>query len=329
MTALAPTLQAFFTDRLIRERNASPQTIAAYRDTCRLLLDYTSGRLGREPSRLDISDLDNSVITGFLDHLETVRGNTIRTRNARLAAIHSLFRYAALRHPEHAATIQRVLAISPKRYERTLVTYLTHEETVALLAAPNLTTWTGRRDRAFLAVAVQTGLRISELINLTCRDIHLGTGAHVRCQGKGRKERVTPLTTETVKVLAVWLKERAGPPDSPLFPTGKGANLSRDAIEHRLTLHTTTATNVCPTLAGKNVTAHALRHTSAMRLLEAGVDTAVISLWLGHEQLDTTRIYLHADLNIKQRALDRTRPADIKPGRYRPPDKLLAFLQAL
>ena len=260
MTVLAPTLQAFFTDRLIRERDASPQTIAAYRDTWRLLLVFTARHTGREPARLDLDDLNVELITGFLDHLEHVRRNSVRTRNARLAAIHSLFRYAALRHPEHAETIHRVLAVRPKRYDRTLVTFLTPAETDALLAAPDRSTWTGRRDHTLLVVAVQTGLRISELIGINRSDVHLGVGAHVRCHGKGRKERITPLTTATVATVTAWLHERGGQPDDPVFATRQGRRLSRDAIEHRVQLHTTTATTTCPTLGTKTVTAHVLRH---------------------------------------------------------------------
>jgi integrase/recombinase XerD len=260
MTTLAPTLQAFFTDRLIRERDASPQTIAAYRDAWRLLLGFAATHTGRQPAQLGIDDLDVDTVTRFLDHLEHDRHNSVRTRNARLAAIHSLFRYAALRHPEHAATIQRVLAISPKRYDRTLVTFLTTTETDALLTAPDPNTWTGRRDHALFSLAVQTGLRISELIGLNRSDIHLATGAHVRCHGKGRKERITPLTGPTVTVLTAWLHERAGQPDDPVFPTRQGQRLSRDAIEHRLHAHTTTAAARCPTLATKNVTCPHNRH---------------------------------------------------------------------
>lgn len=329
MTALAPTLQAFFTDRLIRERHASPRTVAAYRDTWRLLLGYAAGRAHRPPSRLDIDDIDAPLVSAFLDHLEHDRHNSIRTRNARLAAIHSLFRYAALRHPEHAATIQRVLAMPPKRFERALVTYLTEAEVAALLHAPDPTTRTGRRDRAMLLLAAQTGLRITELISLACGDVHLGVGAHVACRGKGRKDRTTPLTVPTVDVLHAWLAERNGSPAEPLFPSRHGKPLSRDAIEHRIALYTATAAESCPTLREKKVTAHVFRHTAAMRLLEAGIDTTVIALWLGHEQVDTTAIYLHADLGIKERALARARTPTTKPGRYQPPDALLAFLEAL
>ncbi len=329
MSALAPTLQAFFTDRLINQRHASPHTIAAYRDTLRLLLDYAAGQLGRQPCRLDISDLDAPLIAGFLDHLEQQRGNSIRTRNLRLAAIHSLFGYAQHIHPEHADDIARVLAIPPKRADRALVTFLDDPEIDALLAAPDRTTWTGRRDHALLVLAIQTGLRASELTGLRLADVHLATGPHVSCHGKGRKDRITPLIPTTVAVLKVWLAERAGDPDDPLFPTIRGQRLSRDGLERRLTKHIGIATQRCPTLQAKNVTPHTLRHTAAMRLLHAGIDTTVIALWLGHERVDTTQIYLHADLALKERAIARTTPPDTAPGRYQPPDTLLAFLQAL
>jgi integrase/recombinase XerD len=329
VTALAPTLQAFFTDRLTRQRQASPHTIAAYRDTWRLLLSFATRRAGKQPSQLDLGDLDAPLIGAFLDHLEHERGNSVRTRNTRLAAIHSLFRYAALRHPEHAEMIARVLAIPPKRYDKALVTYLTEPEVNALLAAPNRATWAGRRDHALILLAAQTGLRISELTGLTIGDVHLGTGAHVSCTGKGRKQRITPLTTTTTAVLRAWLTERRGEPSQPLFPTRTGRRLSRDAVERRIAKHTTAAAARCPSLNAKTITAHTLRHTAAMRLLHAGTDTSVIALWLGHEQAETTQIYLHADLALKEQALARTKPPDARPGRYRPPDKLLAFLEAL
>jgi len=329
VTALAPILQAFFTDRLARQRHASGHTIAAYRDTWRLLLGYASGKAGKQPSQLDLADLDAPMIAAFLDHLETDRGNSPRTRNARLAAIHSAFSYAALRHPEHAGTIARVLAIPPKRFDRALVTWLTETELAALLAAPDRATWAGRRDHALILLAAQTGLRISELTGLSTGDIHLGTGAHVSCTGKGRKQRITPLTAGTVTMLRAWIAERGGQPGQPLFPNRTGGRLSRDAVEHRLAKHTAAAAARCPSLNAKTVTMHTLRHTTAMRLLHAGTDTSVIALWLGHEQAETTQIYLHADLELKERALARTKPPDARPGRYRPPDKLLAFLEAL
>jgi integrase/recombinase XerD len=329
MSALAPTLQAFFTDRLINQRQASPHTIAAYRDTWRLLLAFASERAGKEPSKLDLDDIDAPLIGAFLDHLERERGNGARTRNARLAAIRSLFRYAALRHPEHAATIERVLAIPPKRHERALVTFLTEQEIDALLDAPDRTSWTGRRDHALLLLAAQTGLRASELVALACSDIHLGPGPHVSCIGKGRKQRITPLTSATVAVLRTWLAERGGQEAEPLFPTRTGRTLSRDALERRLAKHTAAAAQRCRSLREKKVTPHVMRHTAAMRLLHAGVDTSVIALWLGHEQVETTQIYLHADLALKEQALARTKPPNAKPGRYRPPDTLLTFLEAL
>ena len=329
MTLLAPTLQAFFTERLTSQKHASAHTIAAYRDTIRLLLTFAAQQVSKPPSDLDIDDIDAPLIGAFLDHLEHERGNTIRTRNARLAATRSLFRYAALRHPEHAATIQRVLAIPSKRHDQALVTFLTDPELQALLAAPDQATWIGRRDHTMILLAAQTGLRASELLGLTCEDLRLSTGAHITCLGKGRKQRITPLTKQTVAVMRAWTREHAGQPDDPLFATSTCRPLTRDALERRLAKHAATATTACPSLAAKTITPHVLRHTAAMRLLHAGVDTTVIALWLGHEQIQTTRIYLHADLAIKQKALDRTTPPTAKPGRYQPTDRVLAFLDAL
>ena len=329
MSLLAPTLQAFFTARLIGQKRASAHTIAAYRDTIRLLLAFAAQQAGKAPSDLDLDDLQAPLIGAFLDHLEHERGNTIRTRNTRLAAVRSLFRYAALRHPEHAATIQRVLAIPTKRHDQALVTFLTEPELQALLDAPDQATWIGRRDHAMILLAAQTGLRASELLGLACGDLRLATGAHVSCIGKGRKQRITPLTTQTVTVMRAWMRERAGQPDDPLFATSTGRRLTRDALERRLTKHAATAAAACPSLATKTVTPHVLRHTAAMRLLHAGVDTTVIALWLGHEQIQTTQIYLHADLAIKEKALAKTTPPTAKPGRYQPTDRVLAFLDAL
>jgi site-specific recombinase XerD len=329
MSALSPTLQAFFTDRLLSQRQCSPHTIAAYRDAFRLLLGFAAERTHKQASNLDIADLDAPLVAEFLEHLEVDRHNSVRTRNNRLAAIHSLFAYAALRHPEHAASIQRVLAIPAKRFERNLVTFLSIEEVDALLGACDRTTWTGRRDHAMLVLAIQTGLRISELTGLSCGDVVLGTGAHVHCVGKGRKERRTPLVALTVDVLRPWLAERQGAPCEPLFPTISGRRLSSDAIEHRIARHAATAAEQCPSIKTKRVTAHTLRHSCAMRLLLSGVDVTVIALWLGHEQITTTQIYLHADMTQKERAIARITPPGTKPGRYRAPDALMAFLEAL
>jgi site-specific recombinase XerD len=329
MSSLAPTLQAYFTDRLLSQRRVSPNTIASYRDTFRLLLAFAQEKTGTPPARLEISDLDAPLIGSFLEHLEAERGNSVRTRNIRLAAVHSFFHYCALRHPEHAGLIQRVLAIPTKRAETRIVTFLTPTEVKALLAAPDRSTWAGRRDHALLLTAVQTGLRVSEVIGLTCGDVQLGTGAHLRAFGKGRKERVAPLTTQTVAVLRAWMRESQGQPADPLFPSRDGGPLTRDAIERRLAKHTATAQHNCPTLVAKRVSMHVLRHTAAMMLLTAGIDTATIALWLGHEQERTTRVYLHADLALKQRVLDQATPPNGRPGRYRAPDSLLAFLDNL
>lgn len=329
MSALAPTLQAFFTDRLASQKNASPNTVAGYRDSWRLLLRFASQRTRTKPSELDIADLDAPLIAAFLQHLEQDRHNSIRTRNNRLAAIHSLFSYAALRHPEHAASIQRVLAIPAKRHQRNLVSYLTGAELAALLAACDTRTWTGRRDHAMLLLAAQAGLRVSELTSLTIADLALGAGAHVHCTGKGRKERRTPLLPPTAAVLRRWLAERHGAPADPLFPTSTGRRLSRNAVEQRITRYTAAASISCPSLKPKHVTAHTLRHTAAMQLLQAGNDITVIALWLGHEQVSTANIYIHADMSHKERAIARVQPPGTKPGRYRPADSLLAFLEAL
>ena len=329
MSALAPTLQAFFTERLIGQRQASSHTIAAYRDTFRLLLTFAQQRTGIAPHALDIDDLDATLIAAFLDHLEHDRGNGPRTRNARLAAIRSLYHYAALRHPEHAETIARVLAIPTKRHERAIVSYLDKDETAALLAAPDRSSWIGRRDHALLTLAIQTGLRVSELVALRCRDAHLTNAPHVQTIGKGRKQRITPLTKHTAHVMRGWINERAGDPDQPLFPTSRGRPLSRDAVALIVTRHAATASSSCPTLATKPVSPHVLRHTAAMNLLHAGVDTSVIALWLGHESTEATQIYLHADMAIKERALARMTPVGVQPDRYRPADTLLAFLEGL
>lgn len=329
MTSLAPILESFFTERLITQRRVSPHTIASYRDTFRLLLGFAHKQLGKAPCDLELTDLDAALIGGFLDHLEHDRHNSVRTRNARLVAVHSLFRYAALREPAHAALIQRVLTIPQKRFERADVSFLSREEIDALLASPDRTTWIGRRDHAIFLVALQTGVRVSELTGLCCHDVWLGKGPHLSCHGKGRKQRCTPLTAQTVAVLRVWMAERNGSPDDPLFPSRRGTRLSTDAVGKLTDKHADAAAEVCPSLRQKRITPHVLRHSTAMQLLAAGVDSSVIALWLGHESIQSTQTYLHADMTIKQRALDRSAPPDTGPGRYRAPDTLLAFLDGL
>lgn len=329
MSQVAPTMQLFFTERLAKQRQASSATVRSYRNTFRLLLRFVQARGGTAPSALEWDDIGPEVISAFLDHLEDHRHNSARSRNARLAAVRSLFHFAALRHPEHARLIQQVLAIPQKRYDKADVPFLEPEEVEALLAAPDLGRWEGRRDRALMVLGVQTGLRLSELTGLRCCDVELGTGPHVRCVGKGRKHRCVPLTTATAAILRVWRRERGGLGDDPLFPTRAGRRLSDDALEARLALHKEAATERCSSLATKRLTPHVLRHTCAMTLLREGVDVAVIALWLGHADMRSTNAYLHADMTIKERALARTTPVSSKPGRYRPPDRLLAFLEGL
>ena len=329
MSLLAPTLQAFFAERQLAQLNASPHTVASYRDTFRLLLTFASQRTSKQPCQLDIDDLDAPLIGEFLTHLEVDRSNSPRTRNNRLAAIHSLYRYAALKHPEHLHTIGRVMAIPAKRYERNNVNYLNLDEIKALLAAPDSGSWHGRRDHALLLVAIQTGLRAAELVGLRIRDVSLATGAHVLARGKGRKQRAVTLRPETVAVLRQWLKERQGQPGDPLFPTRQGRALSRDAVELLVAKHANAAASACPSLKSKRVTPHTLRHTNAMLLRAGGADLATIALWLGHETTKTTTIYEHADPALKEQAIARTAPIGTKPGRYQPDDSLLAFLDGL
>ena len=329
MTLVAPTLESFFVDRLARQRHASPRTIASYRDSLKLLVVFVHERTGKAPSTLGWDDLDVEMISAFLDHLEAERHNGPRTRNLRLTAVRSLFVYASLRHPEHAGLIQRVLAIPPKRFDKPDISFLGPTEIDALIDAPDRSRWEGRRDRALLLTGVQTGLRVSELTGLDCGDVSLGPGANVRCEGKGRKYRAVPLTTPTESVLTVWMRERSGLRDEPLFPTRTGRRLSVDAVERLVRKHGETAAARCPSIRAKDLHPHTLRHSCAMSLLQAGVDTSVIALWLGHADIRSTQPYLHADMTIKQQALDRTTPTSAAPGRYRPGDALLAFLEGL
>jgi integrase/recombinase XerD len=329
VTRLAPLLETFFTERLQQQRRASPHTIAAYRDTFRLLLRFAEKRLSRQPSDLLLTDIDAPFIGSFLSYLEHDRKNTARSRNARLSAIRSFFRFIAAREPAHGGLIQRVLAMPQQRFDRDLVGFLNRPEIEALLAAPDKTKWLGRRDHALLVLAIQTGLRVSELTALRVDDLVFGVGAHVRCRGKGRKERCTPLTASAVSVVRSWLSETRATGSQPLFPSQRGTQLSRDAVERLLAKYTAQATKHCSTLERKHVTPHTLRHSTAVALLQSGVDRAVIALWLGHESLETTQIYLDADLAIKQRALTLVAPIHAKAARFQPRDRLLAFLESL
>jgi site-specific recombinase XerD len=322
-------LQAYFTERLVAQRNASPNTIASHRDTFRLLLEFGQKLLKKAPTDLAIADLDAPFIGRFLDHVEKDRGNTPQTRNVRLAAIHSFFHYLALQEPSLSALAQRVLAIPGKRHKTKPVDFLTRAETEALVAAPDQSTWAGRRDHTLLLVAVQTGLRASELIGLRCQNVSLGTGAHVRCLGKGRRERCTPLRKDAVAAVRRWLTERNGQPFDVVFPNARGSALSRDGLEYLLAKHVATARLACSSLKNKRVSPHVLRHAAAMDLLQHGVDRSIIALWLGHQSMETTQVYLHANLPLKEQALAKTAPLKNQLGRYRPSDKLLAFLQGL
>ncbi|HQZ40167.1 MAG TPA: tyrosine-type recombinase/integrase [Vicinamibacterales bacterium] len=322
-------LQRFFTERLVTHQDASAHTVAAYRDTFRLLLPFVHARVGRAPSALRLDDLDASCLEAFLVHLERDRHNQPRTRNQRLAALRGFFRYVALQEPAYSLHCQRVLAIPAKRYERVPVAFLTDDEIAALVAAPDATTWVGRRDRTLLLVATQTGLRNSELTGLRRQDVALEAGAHIRCTGKGRKTRATPLRPDVAAVLADWLARQPGTPSDPVFPTARGGRLSADALQRLVTRHTGTAAQTCPSLTQKAVTPHTLRHGAAMALLQRGVDLSVIALWLGHESTETTEIYLHADLRLKERALAHATPSGLVPDRYHAPDPVLAFLEGL
>jgi len=322
-------LQRFFTERLVGQLGASSHTVAGYRDVFRLLLRFAQEHLDREPCELRMEDLDVAFLVKFFEHLETERGNCTRTRNNRLSVLHAFFRYVILSEPALALHCQRVLAIPAKRYQREPVQFLTEEESAALVAAPDPETWIGRRDRTLLLVAVKTGLRNSELTLLRHQDVEFGAGAHVRCLGKGRKMRCTPLRADVAAVLKAWLSEKAAAPVDPVFPSSRGSRLSADALQRLVSRHAATARRTCPSLIGKTVTPHTLRHSSAMSLLRQGVDLSVIALWLGHESIETTQVYLHADMQLKEQALAHATSCGVAPKRYRPSDPLLSFLESL
>ncbi len=329
MTPLAPLLEVFFVERLQRQKSASPNTIAAYRDAFCLLLRFAEARLGKDPSRLALVDIDAPLVVAFLESLEKDRRNTVRTRNIRLAAIRSFFRFLALREPASGALIHRVLSIPQKRATRRVIGFLTQLEVEALVAAPDQRNWMGRRDHLLLVVAIETGMRVSELTHAAIGDVTIAVTSHIRCIGKGRKERITPLGRHTAPRLRRWIDERAAPPTAPLFPARHGGQLSRDAVERLVQKYVKLDADKCPTILRKHVSPHVLRHTTAVRLLQAGVDRAVIALILGHESVETTQMYLHADLEAKERAFEKAAPVGTKKGRYRPATAVMAFLKSL
>jgi site-specific recombinase XerD len=328
-SSFAALLERFFTERLMQQRQASSHTISSYRDTFRMLLQFTLKRLHKRPARIAFEDIDAPLISAFLSDLQNSRGITARSRNIRLAAIRSFFNFAAFEMPTRSAQIQRVLAIPSKRYTRVQISFLTRPEVDALLAVPSRNTWCGRRDHALLLLAVQTGARLSEITGLKRNDVILGVGAHIHVIGKGRKERCTPLAKQTLAVLKSWLREPARRNSEILFPNARGGRLSADGMQYILAKHMAVAREICPSLKRKHVTPHGLRHTAAMELLQSGVDTTVIALWLGHESVETTQVYLNADLTLKEKILAKTMPHEGRPGSYRPPDELLAFLNSL
>ena len=327
--SLPSLIQRFFTQRLLEQQGLSSHTVASYRDTFRLLLGFATQQLGRAPSKLLTEELDVPFMEKFLRHLEQRRGNSVRTRNTRLAAVHAFFRFVAISEPALGLQCQRILAIPAKRYEHGPVEFLTEEETNALVTAPDAETWIGRRDRTLLLVAVQTGLRNSELTSLKRQDVALGTGAHVRCFGKGRKMRCTPLQPDAIAIMKDWLQRQPGQPGDPVFPSSRGGHLSADALQRLVSRHAATASKTCPSIKEKSVTPHSLRHAAAMSLLQRGIDLSVIALWLGHESSETTQIYLHADMRLKERALAHANASGLIPTRFKPPDPLLAFLEGL
>ena len=322
-------LQGFFTQRLMNQRQASPHTIASYRDTFRLLLRFAQARLLKPPSRIELADIDAPLVAAFLDDMEKDRRIAARSRNLRLTAIRSFFRYAALEAPDHSALIQRVLAIPSKRFTRSLITFLSTEEVEALLASPDQKNWIGRRDHVILLLMVQTGIRLSEMTTLQRTNVILGSGAHIRVTGKGRKERSIPLTKRTTAVLKAWIKEREIGTTGLLCPNARGGILSADGMQYILNKHITSARHQCPSLSNKHITIHSSRHTMAMELLLSGIEPVMIALWLGHESVTTTQIYLHANLALKESILAKTSMPDGKPGRYRPDDQLMEFLKNL
>lgn len=328
MNALPKLIQRFFTERLPSHRGASPNTIASYRDAIKQLLIFAAENHHKTVDALTLSDLGADTVTAFLTHLENDKHNTPATRNTRLSAIHSLFRYAAINHPEHAAFIARVLDIPAKKGHKRTIDYLREDQAQMLLAAPDPDTWTGRRDRLLMGFMIQTGFRATETVSATLADVHLGPCSWIQCTGKGRKQRTTPLDAGIADQISAWTSQNHLSEPAPLFGTRQGDPLTRNALWRLVTKHANSVADR-PEMATKHVTPHVLRHTAAMRLLHGGVDLATIALWLGHEQIETTYVYLHADLERKQAALDQTAPLRVPPGRYQPSPDILTFLATL
>jgi integrase/recombinase XerD len=322
-------LQAFFTDRLMTQKQASSHTIASYRDTFRLLIEYVHQTLKKEPATIRIADLSTDCIVGFLNHLEKTRGVTARSRNQRLGAIRSFFRYVAFKAPEHSGLVQQILAVPCKRHDQKLVDFLTREEIEAILQKPDRNTWIGRRDHALILLAVQTGMRVSELTGLCRKDLAIESAAYVRCFGKGRRNRCVPLTRQTVAVLRSWLKQVPASPEAPLFPNSRGGRMSSDCFQYLLGKYAVAARQMIPSLKEKRVSPHVLRHSTAIQLLLSGVDRSLIALWLGHQTVETTQIYLDANLAMKESILKMVTPIKTDRKRFRADDALLSFLNAL
>lgn len=326
---LSSLIQEFFTEYLINQRRVSQNTIASYRDTFCLLLRYAEKQYKKPPIALLLRDLDARFISKFLIHIEKDRNVGVRSRNQRLAAIHSFFHFISLYVPEQIGLIQQVLAIPSKRCEKKNVTFLKRPEIDSLLDIPDRQTWIGRRDHALLLLLIQTGLRVSELTTLRGKDVMLESVAYVHCTGKGRKERCTPLTIETVRVLKTWVKENNHNPTDFLFHSTRANQLNTDTVRKLLTKYVVIAQKSCSSLKNKRVTPHVLRHTAAMQMLEAGIGSEMIALWLGHESPDTTQIYLEADLSMKEKLLEKMKPIKVRKGRFKADDRLLAFLKGL
>jgi len=326
---LSQLLQGFFYQNLIGQRNVISRTIASYRDTFRLLLQHASKDLRKPPTKMCLGDLDVTTILGFLAHPETDRKNSVRTRNARLAAIRSFMHYAAYQEPASLSVIQKVLSIPMKRFERPVLNSLTREEIDAILEAPDVNHWSGQRDRVMFTVFYNTGARVSEIIGMKIKNFQLFPKASVQIHGKGRKERIVPLWKTTALTLKSWMSQMDASPEAPVFPNRSGKPLTASGIQHRHRLAVLKATNMCPTLRDREVSPHTIRHTTAMHLLQSGVDLTVIALWLGHENPSTTHMYMEADLTMKEKALEKLHEADELPFRYKATDEVLRFLEGL